>query len=249
MQRDHTLDPIRERALALVQRYGWNATSFQALEPGLEYWFSLDGEACIAYADTGSAWVAAGAPLAAEERFLEIVGAFSRRPRSVSGGCASSEPSVDSNVWSQCNRWRSVSSQCGIPPAGLKSCAPAAALREQIRRAEAKRVIVRQIPPEELADPTHPTRVAIEALVPQWLRGRRMAPLEFLVQVDLFSHQEARRIFAAERDGRSLAFWRWCRCTLVTAGCSGTCYAIPGLPTEPLLEVVARCSPGLADLG
>ena len=52
----------RARALALVERHGWNATAFQTVEPGYSYFFH-DDDACVAYVDTGSAWVAAGAPL------------------------------------------------------------------------------------------------------------------------------------------------------------------------------------------
>lgn len=54
----------RARLLALLERHGWNATSFQTLERGLHYWFDGD-DACVAYADTGGAWVVAGAPVAA----------------------------------------------------------------------------------------------------------------------------------------------------------------------------------------
>src|SRR5215470_5706368 len=63
------------RALAVLRRHGWNATSFQILEPGFRYWFEAD--VCVAYIDTGSAWVAAGAPIgpphlvpAAAQRFV-----------------------------------------------------------------------------------------------------------------------------------------------------------------------------------
>ncbi|HET6983586.1 MAG TPA: hypothetical protein VFI53_15695, partial [Myxococcaceae bacterium] len=56
------LDPERRRVLAVLRRHGWNATSFQVLEPGFQYWFA-DEDACVAYVDTGRSWVAAGAPL------------------------------------------------------------------------------------------------------------------------------------------------------------------------------------------
>jgi len=35
----------RERVVALLERHGWNATSFQILEPGFRYWF--DGNASV----------------------------------------------------------------------------------------------------------------------------------------------------------------------------------------------------------
>jgi len=36
--------------LALVRRFGWNATSYQVLEPGYRYLF-VDGSACVAFVD------------------------------------------------------------------------------------------------------------------------------------------------------------------------------------------------------
>src|SRR4051812_6127514 len=72
----------RARVLSLVRRFGWNATSFQVLEPGYRYFFS-DGDACVAYVDTGRAWVAAGAPLAADAQFAAVTEAFIRAARAV----------------------------------------------------------------------------------------------------------------------------------------------------------------------
>ena len=65
----------RERALAVVRRQGRSSTSFQVLEPDFRYMF-VDDDACVAYVDTGYAWVAAGAPLADEARMGEVVVAF-----------------------------------------------------------------------------------------------------------------------------------------------------------------------------
>src|SRR5215831_1427387 len=62
------LDAERRRVLAVLHRHGWNATSFQVLEPGFRYWF--------AYVDTGRAWVAAGAPLTAPGRLPEVAERF-----------------------------------------------------------------------------------------------------------------------------------------------------------------------------
>jgi phosphatidylglycerol lysyltransferase len=65
------LDPERRRVLAVLRRHGWNATSFQVLEPGFQYWFA-DEDACVACVDTGRAWVAAGAPLTEPARLREV---------------------------------------------------------------------------------------------------------------------------------------------------------------------------------
>ncbi|MBT8495419.1 MAG: DUF2156 domain-containing protein, partial [Deltaproteobacteria bacterium] len=77
----------RERVLGLLRRYGQNTCSFQALERGLSYWFDGD-DACVAYADTGGAWIAAGEPICADERIEPVARRFcaaarerGRRPR------------------------------------------------------------------------------------------------------------------------------------------------------------------------
>ena len=80
--RSRDADDLGERArvLALLREHGWNSTSFQVLEPGFRYWF--DQDACVAYVDTGSAWVVAGAPIAPLERFADIADAFLAAARS-----------------------------------------------------------------------------------------------------------------------------------------------------------------------
>jgi phosphatidylglycerol lysyltransferase len=65
----------REAVRTLVRGHGWNATSFQVLEPGYRYLF-VGSDACVAYVDTGSAWVAAGSPLAALDRMAAVTAAF-----------------------------------------------------------------------------------------------------------------------------------------------------------------------------
>ena len=56
-------------------QHGWNSTSFQVLEDGYRYWF-WGQEACVAYVDTGRAWVVAGAPIAPEVQLGEVVTRF-----------------------------------------------------------------------------------------------------------------------------------------------------------------------------
>ncbi|MFP2934887.1 phosphatidylglycerol lysyltransferase domain-containing protein, partial [Pyxidicoccus sp. 3LG] len=71
----------RSRVLELLRRYGWNATSFQVLQPGFHYWFDPAGDACAAYVDTGGAWVSAGAPIASPERLSRVTAAFEEAAR------------------------------------------------------------------------------------------------------------------------------------------------------------------------
>ncbi|MDX2169392.1 MAG: hypothetical protein SF182_20140, partial [Deltaproteobacteria bacterium] len=78
--RPRAADASRERALRLLQQHGWNATSFQLLEDDFTYFFDGD-DAFVAYVDTGSAWVAGGAPVAPPQRLAAVADAFARAAR------------------------------------------------------------------------------------------------------------------------------------------------------------------------
>jgi phosphatidylglycerol lysyltransferase len=196
----------RERALEFVKRYGWNATSFQCLEPGMRYWFDDDLDACVAYADTGGAWVVAGAPITAEERFAAVTGKFldaaaregrrvcffATEDRFAAAVPFASLPIGEQPVWD--------------PAEWEESARAGRSVREQLRRARAKGVTVRRVPPDELARPESTTRGAIQGLMTRWLRSRSLAPMGFLVQPHVFSFAAERRVFAAERQGRLVGF-------------------------------------------
>ena len=217
----------RDRVLALLKRYGWNATSFQILEPGFRYWFDGDdalGEACVGYVDTGSAWVAAGSPVAPPERFAEVsarfaaaavaagrrVSFFATEQRFHDAAQWSSLRVGDQPIWSPAD-WAGVVS-------GSRS------LREQLRRAQAKGVTVRSPALAEL-EPGHPTRIDLEGLIARWLASRQIAPMGFLVHVDPFTFCDQRRYFIAERDGRAIGLL-----------CAIPIYARPGWFFEDFLR-------------
>ena len=197
-------DDPRPRALGVLRRFGWNATSFQILEPGFSYWFAGE-DACVAYVDTGRAWVAAGAPVAEETMLLEVARAFVRdakkqgrralffatESRFAGSGFDSmlvgEQPLWDPATWSQMLQ--------GAP-----------SLREQLRRARAKGVTVTLLTPEALADPQSGERQAIEALIARWSGTKPMPPMGFLVSVHPYSFPEERRVLVARQGGRLVGF-------------------------------------------
>lgn len=193
-------DP-RDRVLAVLRRYGHDTTSFQTLEPGLEYWFDEADRACVAYADVGGAYVVAGAPVAAPECEREVAARFmgfarerGKRVRFFAverASLASAGLSLlhmgEQPVWRPAD-WPDVLSR-------------KRSLREQLRRARAKGVRVRRLAHAELADAASPARRGLERLIAQWQDARAMAPMGFVVQIDLFTFLEERHVFVAERDG------------------------------------------------
>jgi phosphatidylglycerol lysyltransferase len=198
------LDSDRQRVLALLKRHGWNATSFQILEPGFRYWFDGD-DACVGYVDTGRAWVAAGPPIAAANqlagmavRFCEAAAAAHRR-----ACCFATESRFrDSTAWPAMR----IGDQPSWDPAAWADVVQSSrSLREQLRRARAKGVAVRPLDRSELVA-GHPLRAQLDTLIARWLASRPIAPMGFLVQVDPFTFPEERRYFVAELDGRVVAF-------------------------------------------
>jgi phosphatidylglycerol lysyltransferase len=172
--------PDRERLLALLKRHGWNATSFQLLEPEFEYWF--DDDACTAFVRAGKARVAAGAPIASGERVAEVTRAFVETYRRVAffgvegrileatnldAMKIGEQPWWDPRLWSERHR-------------GHRS------LKEQLRRARKKGVVVRRVASDDVP------RAAIERLIARWMASRPMPPMAFLVELHPF-------LFAAER--------------------------------------------------
>jgi phosphatidylglycerol lysyltransferase len=73
-------------------------------------------------------------------------------------------------------------------------------VREQLRRARAKGVSVREVMASELESGL--TREGITRVAERWLKARSMAPMDFLVRLELFSFTADRRCFVAERAGK-----------------------------------------------
>jgi len=194
----------RARVLALLKGYGWNATSFQVLEPGFRYFFDGD-DACVGYVDTGRAWVAAGPPIAPPERVSEVATRFVEAATAAGRrtSCFGTE-----TRFHEATGWSAL--RIGDQPKWAPQDWPAVvegsrSLREQLRRAGAKGVAVRAVEPAEI-EPGHATRAGIDSLIRRWLASRPIAPMGFLVQIDPFTFPEERRYFVAERDGQVVAF-------------------------------------------
>ncbi len=201
----HLVDDERRRVLRLLQRHGYNTTSFQVLEAGFRYWFSPDGEGAVAYVDTGRAWVAAGAPIAPEAGLASLCEGFARSARQAGRRACffATEARLGALGWLE-------SAPIGLqpswsPPHWEQTLRSTRSLREQLRRARAKGVQVRQVEPAELTSPDLPLRRELERFIGAWLQTRKMAPMGFLVAVEPFHFPEERRYFIAEHQGRLVA--------------------------------------------
>jgi len=194
-----------DRARELVLEYGWNATTYQILNPGIAHWFSAAGDAVIGYARRSGVRVVAGAPVCAPERLRDVALEFAkdarvhgdrvcyfgagqrleetlRRDRARGTVGLGAQPSWDPRRWS------------GI-------VARRASLRAQLNRARNKGVVVTRWSAERAEK-----NPVLERLLHEWLDGLGLPPLHFLIETETIALTRDRRIFVASRGEREVAY-------------------------------------------
>ena len=191
----------RERALELIQQYGWNNTSFQTLEPYFKYWFDPEGPGVVAYYRAWGSWVAAGAPVCPHERMrqcaLGFAAAAARAKQRVCFfgtlerfvdqlGDEATSIKIGEQPWWDPQRWDEQSQR-------------RRSIGSQLRRAQRLGVQVRQIPSAEMEDEHSGSRVAAQRVVNAWRAEHRMATMSFVVFIDPFSFAKQRRFFLAQQ--------------------------------------------------
>jgi len=193
-------DP-RARVLELLRRHGWNATSFQVLEGGFAYWLDA-ADACVAYVDTGGAWVAAGAPIADAARLGQVAREFvEAAARAGRAACFfateprfSDSPGFEHLLIGEQPVWD--------PHAWEATLRGSSSLREQLRRARAKGVAIERARPADVSLVGSPLRLELERVIATWQGTRAMPPMGFLVHVAPFEFAAERRLFVARSNER-----------------------------------------------
>lgn len=186
----------REKARLLVLRWGWNATAYQILNPGVRLWFSRDGEAVVGYVLASRVRVVAGAPICPEPRLPQVVREFEayarlqgervcyfgaaqrleellRTDRNYSHVVLGAQPVWDPRCWAEM-----VSGH--------------ASLRSQIRRASKKGVSVAEWSREQAR-----SDVRLHQCARAWIEGRGLPPLHFLVEPRVLDDLGQRRLWVA----------------------------------------------------
>jgi phosphatidylglycerol lysyltransferase len=185
-----------QRVRELVLRYGWNATSYQILNPAMEHWFSGDGDAVVGYVRRGRYRVVAGAPVCAQERLAAVVAEFE---------ASATEASEKVCYFGAASRLRAVLQALpghaelviGAQPVWNPQQWPAllkkhSSLRAQINRARNKGVRV-----EEGGAEQEEGRAALQACLSEWLATRPFPTLRFLTEPVDLGEMRDRRLFVA----------------------------------------------------
>lgn len=197
-------DPV-QRARQLALRFGWNATSYQILNPGIDLWFSRSNEAVAGYVDHGRIRVVAGAPVCSRESVPEVVreleadtvgggrrvcffGAETRLTEALRGETGhavillGAQPSWNPKGWQEIISHR-------------------ASLRAQLNRARNKGVAVTEIGASEAQK-----RTDLHQCLEAWLATRGLPSMHFLVESETLQRLFDRRIFVATQAGRVVGF-------------------------------------------
>ena len=189
-------DPARARALIL--EYGWNATAYQILNPGILHWFSRDGDAVIGFVTQARTRVVAGAPVCSSARLAAVVDEFgadaARRGEHV---CYFGAGSRLDTLLMPTGRWSvaSLGAQPSWDPTTWPGIVAArASLRAQLNRARNKHVRVTEWDAARAA-----SNADLRRCLTEWLGERRMPALHFLVEPETLGRLEDRRLFVAER--------------------------------------------------
>jgi len=190
----------------LVLAHGWNATAYQILNPGLRLWFPRARDAVVGYATWGRVLVAAGAPICSRERLVEVTSEFERDAAETHGASAcyfAAGSRLEALLGSLPGYSRIL---LGAQPVwhpgawpGILEARPS--LRAQLHRARNKSVRVREWP--NAAATASP---AIRRCLEEWLSGRPMPSMHFLVEPQTLDRLWDRRIFVAERQGEPVGF-------------------------------------------
>lgn len=186
--------------------YGWNATSYQIVNPGIRHWFARDKPAVIGFTSYSGVRVVAGAPVCSIDSLSDVVKDFESDARASGervcyfGGEARLEQALLESpshsrvllgaqpAWNP-SRWDDIVST-------HKS------LRAQLNRAKNKGVTVVEFTSRE-AENSDQLRSVLE----RWLSRRGLPPLHFLVEPDTLARLNDRRIFVANnRAGDPIAF-------------------------------------------
>lgn len=187
------------RANEIVLEYGWNSTSYQIINPGIEHWFSKGGDAVVGFVTAGDNRVVAGAPVCTAERLADVAAEFEADAAADNKRvCYFAAESRLEAVYSDSNNHSKV--LLGAQPvwhpddwAGLVS--KHKSLRAQLNRARNKGVTVSEWPSSKAEN-----NPELSECLHAWLESKGLPPLHFMVEPDTLGRLSNRRVFVAKRD-------------------------------------------------
>jgi phosphatidylglycerol lysyltransferase len=198
-------NPNIARARELVLAHGWNSTSFQIINPGIQRWFSAVGDAVVGYVSSGGVRVVAGAPVCEKERLTEVAGEFEKDAANNGQHVCyfAAETRLESIYTDSPEHTKFlIGAQPAWQPQNWESIiAQHRSLRSQLNRARNKNVTVSEWPVEKAHE-----NPELNLVLKEWLASKGLPPLHFMVESDTLSRLQYRRIFVAKQNGAAVGY-------------------------------------------
>lgn len=180
-------------ARELVMAYGWNATAYQILNPGIEHWFSRDGCAVVGYVRRGGYVLVAGGPVCPPKALRRVVTEFEAFAGRVCYVCAADR--LVNVLTEGAHSVVTIGAQPVWDPQHWTAMIQSSrSLRAQLNRARNKGVAIDRVPVGETgADPE------FQRVLKEWLGSRGLPPMHFLVEPDTLRGEMADRVVLRAR--------------------------------------------------
>ena len=182
-------------------RYGWNATSYQIVNPGIDHWFDERGDAVVGYVTHSGIRVVAGAPVCSAARIADVAAEFERESELAGDGVCYFGAEERLEQATRDSTRHSVALLGAQPEwelADWKSTVESqSSMRAQLHRAANKGVTIHEWSPERAAASSE-----LKDVLERWLQGRGLPPLHFLIEPATLERLDDRRIFVATRRGK-----------------------------------------------
>lgn len=192
-------------ARRIVLKYGWNTTSYQILNPGIERWFDPALEAVVGFSASKKVCVVAGAPVCPEENLKKTVEEFeaeaAKDRRRVCYFCAESRLESAVAASKTHSKFLLGAQPVWNPKNWAEIVRKHKSLRAQLNRARNKSVKVAEWTREKAFE-----NPRLAECLKQWLGSKGLPPLKFLVEPDTLSRLFDRRIFVAETGEKIVGF-------------------------------------------
>ena len=186
------------RARDLVMEHGWNATSYQIVNPGIDHWFSARDDAVVGFAKYAGFRVVAGAPVCSVDRLSEVVAEFERDAKRAHEGVVyfGGEERLETTLPDSPSHSRAFlgAQPSWNPKHWNEIIANHASLRAQLNRAVNKGVKIVEYSPADASRSDE-----LRDVLARWLAGRGLPPLHFLIEPDTFARLDDRRVFVAQQ--------------------------------------------------
>lgn len=193
------------RIRALVLAHGWNATSYQIVNPGIRHWFSPTKEAVVGYVETRRFRIVAGSPICSAESLPYVCQEFEQlASQDKKRVCYFGGESRIERIFE--HRPDHAHVILGAQPAWNPANWEAIIKRHSSLRAQLNRARNKSVRTEEWSAERANDNASLKQCLKEWLSTRGLPPLHFLVEPQTLSLLKDRRIFVALRNELPVAF-------------------------------------------